>query len=58
MINPILTPLHVTELDELQAHALDVVGQDLDRVLVDPDGYVTDDTLAVDLRFLGIVAAM
>ncbi|MFE5708113.1 hypothetical protein [Rhodococcus koreensis] len=54
MINPILTPLHVTELDELQAHALGLVGPHM----VDPDGFVADDNLAVDLRFIGLVAAM
>jgi hypothetical protein len=50
--------LHVTDLSRLQAQALDVVGQVLDRVLVDPDGYVNDDGIADNLRFLGIVAAM
>jgi hypothetical protein len=55
---PILPPLHVTDLSRLQAQALDVVGQVLDRVLVDPDGYVNDDGIADNLRFLGIVAAM
>jgi hypothetical protein len=55
---PILPPLHVTELSRLQANTLDVVGQNLGRSLLDPDGYVTDDSIAVDLRFIGLVAAM
>lgn len=58
MTTPILPPLHVTELSRLQAHALDVVAQDLDRVLLDADGYVNSDRIAVDLRFIDIVAAM
>lgn len=58
MDTPSISPLHVSELSALQCRVLDAVASNLSRGLVDFDGYVSDDRIAGNLRFLGIVEDM
>ncbi|MEU5844596.1 hypothetical protein [Rhodococcus sp. NPDC047139] len=57
MIDPMIPPLHVSELSHLQTVALWNVGADAGRHYVDLDGYVNDDRLAEALRCLGMAEA-
>lgn len=58
MTTPIIPPLHVADLSPLQSAALAALEACQCRTLVDPDGYVTDDALAVELRFLALAATL